>query len=332
MRNINCIICGSSQRNFKYKYEIGNNVFFLVRCKNCGLFYTFPQPIPEQIVELYPEHYYSYLPYRARKFLSKGKGLSLISKVKISIKRQILNKCYHYFPGQENRTFLLPRILLNIIKYCFVIFPPFVPNGRILDVGCGSGEYLFVINQLGWDTYGLEINEKAAAYARSKGLNVITGETLDAAQLPSEYFDVVRFNHVLEHFPDPVGALRESYRILKSGGFLLITVPNVNSIEMDLFGKYCWQLVIPEHLFHFSSDSLKKLLDKAGFRVERIEYLPYIEIIGNLKRLIIRNPGKKSFFVQHKSAAAVKNLLMLPLGYFFAVLKKSNTISILARK
>lgn len=330
MNPIKCVICGSDSREILYKINDIN--FYVVKCRICNLFYTFPQPDTKSF---YPDNYYSYSHYPAKKFLSVEQ-LGFLSKVKISIKKQILNECYGYFKNGNRRIlFSIPKFILNYMKYYFVIFPPFIKEGKLLDVGCGSGEYLFVIQQLGWDVYGIELSEKAASYARDKGLKVITGAIIENGHYPSEYFDIVRFNHALEHFPDPVSTLKESHRILKNNGLLLITAPNVNSIERDIWGKYCWQLQMPEHLFHFSENSLKKLLDKTGFRVKKIEYLPYAEVRGNVYNFIENIFGPKSYlinFLNFKSIKLLNRILQVPLGYLFSLFKKSNTISVYANK
>lgn len=163
-------------------------------------------------------------------------------------------------------------------------------NPRILDVGCGAGFFLEVAKKEGWDIYGTEISEFASEYARCNlGLNVITGE-LQKIKFENEFFDVITLWHILEHIPYPLDFLSEILRIMKKDGILIIEVPNIGSYISSLVLED-WELLAPkEHLFYFTEDTLKKLLEKVGFKIFKIEsYLwtsPFIIIYHILKRKI----------------------------------------------
>jgi SAM-dependent methyltransferase len=141
-----------------------------------------------------------------------------------------------------------------------------------LDVGANDGFFLHLARQSGWDVQGVEIAESAAAYAREVfDLDVFVGQ-LTEANFPDQAFDVVTFWHVLEHVHDPLGHLQETYRILKPGGLLIVEVPNISSWQARLFGARWRALDTPRHLYHFSPDSLKAMLQKAGFMCFRVGY------------------------------------------------------------
>ena len=98
---------------------------------------------------------------------------------------------------------------------------PRIKKGKILDVGCGSGDTLALLKKLGWDVYGLEIDKNAVKVARERGLvNVKLGGYEKIASFPNNYFDSIRLYHVIEHIPDPRACLKLIYKKLKPGGRL----------------------------------------------------------------------------------------------------------------
>lgn len=146
---------------------------------------------------------------------------------------------------------------------------------KILDIGCGSGRWLYKQKTIGNDVYGVEISQNAVKIANEMGLNVFLGN-LEAAEFANDFFDLVRMNHVLEHLFDPLEFLKEVKRILRKGGECIISVPNVESIESILL-KSSWRpLEVPRHLLHFSPSTLEKIVNKAGLKVKekRFSYFP----------------------------------------------------------
>ena len=139
-------------------------------------------------------------------------------------------------------------------------------QGTFLDVGSGIGTLLHVARKHGFTTYGVEVSEWASAYSRNeRGLNVVTG-TLQAAAYPESNFDVIVINHVLEHVDVPRRLLAEAHRILKDDGLLVVGVPNIGSI-MARIQREKWPSLRPEeHIWHFTPATLRRLLDKTGFR------------------------------------------------------------------
>ncbi len=147
-------------------------------------------------------------------------------------------------------------------------------SGKILDVGCGDGSFLYYAKKEGYEVYGIEISEFAAKYAKEKyGLTVLNC-TLESTDFKNNYFDVITFWHTLEHLNQPDLAIKKAHDLLKPEGFLVVAVPNIN----DIIGqKFFWllhrqyhKLYTPEsiepHLYHFSSTTLKLLLMKCGFK------------------------------------------------------------------
>lgn len=145
------------------------------------------------------------------------------------------------------------------------MYIPACPQGSLLDVGCGNGQFLQNMKNLGWEVKGVEIDERAVTTARKfLGLDVISG-TLENAQFPDNFFDIVTVSHVIEHLYDPINFLGECRRVLKPGGKLVLLTPNINSFCHKMF-KQSWRGVeIPRHLMLFSLPTLEACARKAHF-------------------------------------------------------------------
>jgi 2-polyprenyl-3-methyl-5-hydroxy-6-metoxy-1,4-benzoquinol methylase len=238
---VGCNLCGSLSsdiifkgRDIKYK-TVG--CFNVVKCRNCGLIYTNPRPVNSLISNYYPNEYWE----------MDNKTENIETKFK-----EIAHK------------------FINKISYKITIPPK--PGGKILDVGCGDGSGLLKLKEAGWETYGVEISDLAAQYARENyDLNVFTGIVEDA-MFDDEFFDAIILSHVVEHLYDPKSTLNEINRILKNGGMLVLGLPNVNSFEAKNFKKYWVGWDLPRHLYHFSPRSIKSLLNKTGFDFIEIKY------------------------------------------------------------
>lgn len=145
-------------------------------------------------------------------------------------------------------------------------------GGRLLDVGCNDGLFLYLAAQAGWEAKGVEMAESSAAYAREVlKLDVFTGQ-LTEVNFPAQHFDIVTFWHVLEHLHDPLRELREANRIMKPDGLLVVEVPNIASWQARLFSTNWRALDVPRHLYHFSPASLPAVLAAAGFTCFKTSY------------------------------------------------------------
>jgi SAM-dependent methyltransferase len=140
----------------------------------------------------------------------------------------------------------------------------------VLDVGCGAGGNLKTLQDQGWEPYGIEISDVAAAHARELVTGNIHTGTLESAPFPPQSFDLILMSHSLEHLPSPVDALRRVHRLLKDDGLLVVSVPNVNSLEFKLFGRWWLQLDPPRHFYHFDKRSLSGFFTQAEFQLHRV--------------------------------------------------------------
>ncbi len=145
-------------------------------------------------------------------------------------------------------------------------------KGRVLDVGCGRGFMLATLRARGFEVEGAELNETAARHARATlGISVHVGSLLDGPHSAGAY-EVVIFWHSLEHFADPLAAIARARTLLAPGGFLVIAVPNSDSIEASLFGGDWFHLDVPRHYAHFGTRSLRLALEREGFAPRTISH------------------------------------------------------------
>ncbi|HYL80321.1 MAG TPA: class I SAM-dependent methyltransferase [Candidatus Acidoferrum sp.] len=138
--------------------------------------------------------------------------------------------------------------------------------GRLLDVGCGFGAFVARMRERGWDAVGLDPSRTAVAAATDRGRPVRLG-TLDGVQSARGVYDVVTMFYVLEHLPDPLGALRKASHILAPGGMILIRVPHTTPIVRLLapLGLGGTLYDPPFHLYDFSPSVLREMLRLTGF-------------------------------------------------------------------
>ena len=151
-----------------------------------------------------------------------------------------------------------------MLKRKFYYLPRYLPQGRALDIGAGSGKYLNLLKELGWDTYGLEMNEEAYAGIVQQGHKGYLGK-IEAVELPESYFDFVSVCEVMEHLYRPREALRKIHSCLKPGGSIFLSTPNMNSFLAKLMRPYWFQLDTPRHQQLFNPKNLKILLERCGF-------------------------------------------------------------------
>jgi len=244
MEETTCNLCGADNAELVYveKDRLMKlpGSFRLVRCRQCGLFYLNPRPTPEEMGSYYPQEY---IPYAVAQEHSRTR-------------MHYLNRSY----GNQKRARAIGALRPQ--------------GGKLLDVGCASGEFLHIMGQVGiWDVEGLDISLDATQVARERyGLRVFIGE-LKTAAYPTASFDVVTLWDVIEHLHDPKSTLDEVQRILKPGGLLVMSTPNLQSWDARLFGPYWAGLDAPRHLFVFSPQTLGRLLNVTGFRVDRMRNL-----------------------------------------------------------
>jgi 2-polyprenyl-3-methyl-5-hydroxy-6-metoxy-1,4-benzoquinol methylase len=232
VETVACILCGSydAELLFVGRDRIHNipGEFNVVRCRTCSLVYLNPRPSWDELQKFYPVDYVGY-------------NLEEASALKKLIRRG---------------GWLKKRRLVEKWKR----------EGAILDIGCGTGEFLQIMMRTGkWQVFGLEPNVHAALYAaQTTGADIFCGR-LEEAEYPNHFFDVITMWHVLEHMHDPINTLKKVHNILKHDGILIIAVPILDCLDARLFGPYWSGYDVPRHMFTFSKTTLFKVLMASGF-------------------------------------------------------------------
>lgn len=168
---------------------------------------------------------------------------------------------------------LMGNVLAKLLQYTKIQkIVSFKNKGRILDVGCGDGGFLLHFKERGWEVYGVDISEASYKLASEKIRWGIFNCELEDCHFPDRYFDVITLNHVLEHMLDPSGELREVHRILKDDGILLISTPNIDSLQFKICKERWLGLDLPRHIYHYSPGTITAILEKSGFNIVGIAY------------------------------------------------------------
>lgn len=191
-------------------------------------------------------------------------------------KKEDLGEFYNkYFP-EESEDLWKKQMLYVFKKEGLYWIKKNKKKAKVLDVGCGYGFFLKLMNDNGYETFGVEPSKQAVKSARDiLGLNVWEG-ILSGVELPEDYFDIVTFWYVLEHIPDPLEHLSMVYRLLKEKGLIIIRIPNMNiNIDRILYrfgplGKRFFLINPPRHLYDYSPLVIKKMLAKSNFQIKKI--------------------------------------------------------------
>jgi len=152
----------------------------------------------------------------------------------------------------------------------FRYLPKPTQGQRLLDIGCGNGDFLVGAREAGWQVSGVEPDPKAADAARQRGVDVTVG-TVDLLAGESDCFDAITLSHVIEHVHEPKQLLQAVQRLLKPGGIVYIDTPNIQSHGAELFRQNWRGIETPRHLVLFNPASLTGLLSATGFRDIKIE-------------------------------------------------------------
>ncbi len=216
--------------------------FRVARCSSCGFLFTSPRPMRADLKRLYETYY---VDHESSSALDQSHLKSEL------IHRPSLRRLYHSLFG---------NYLAAMLREA---------RGRVLDIGCGTGNILKEMEALGLDAYGIEPNPKAAEACAKKGLRVVQG-TLEETRFQENSFDTVILWHVIEHVPSPSSLLDAIYPILKPGGQVFICCPNAESYMAAMFKPFWAGWHMPFHFSHFTPETMKSLILKKSFQPVRI--------------------------------------------------------------
>lgn len=249
-------------RDFLYGVE---GTFYVSECENCGLWFQNPRPVLDRLTNLYPEDYSPHnqpLPARARTPIARKKTGYL--------RRRLGYKHLRHVDRQRfDRTSLLP-IWFWDWYFGVKLIPYYVPDGRLLEMGCASGVQLSFFRDLGWEhLYGIELTPRAAEAAKQRGFPVKCGPVETAIEgYPDGYFDVVYSTMVLEHLYDPFRVAHRVAQKLKPGGQFLFSTVVRDSLDVRLYGAYSRCFDLPRHLVYFEEADVYQMLEPCFEQVE----------------------------------------------------------------
>jgi SAM-dependent methyltransferase len=231
--------------------------------RGCRSLWLDPRPTRGDIGKAYA-HYYTHGEGRTDSLIKRA--VKLLSRERAAVRFAIessrfpwpvahaLNAGARIYPGLTEHLDLMTRYL-----------PPPVGVGHLLDVGCGDGEALDILRDIGWTVTGVELDPNAVSAAKRRMLDVRQGD-LHSAGFADQSFDAVTSSHVIEHVHDPLAMLCESRRILKPGGKIVVVTPNAEAWTHAKYERDWLALDPPRHLMVLTASSLASLARQAGLR------------------------------------------------------------------
>ena len=271
-----CPICSSMERICLYTglqdkvFQVAPGQWSLWQCSACGSAYLDPRPTRDTIAHAY-ESYYTHHTATVKAPYSEINTLR-------QWRRRLVNGYTNWrFSTRESPASRVGPLLHWVLPIRYRLEHEYrhlwrrVPSGgRVLDIGCANGAFLQIAKTCGWQVTGVEPDPQSAANARTMGLDVHLGG-LDVFDDQSELFDIITICHVIEHVHEPMQVLADIHRLLKPGGQLWLETPNMESIGHRVYRSDWRGLEPPRHLCLFSSASLRRALNRTGFRmIERL--------------------------------------------------------------
>ena len=212
--------------------------FKIYECHNCGLLFTDPRPGKDKIGEYY--------------------------------------KSEEYYSHQENKKGFIPKLYERVktvnLKHKYKIATEGKATGKMLDIGCGVGDFLHTAEQQGWKCMGVEPSEDAKAIAEKRiKAEIISSENLE--KIADETFDVITMWHVLEHVDDLRWQVAQLQRLIKNDGRIVIAVPNYKSYDASYYKEKWAAYDVPRHLNHFNKNTLVKIFKSNGLTLKSCDKL-----------------------------------------------------------
>jgi len=235
-----CPICGQSDL-VSFAFQRNGNAIH--SCQRCALEFLFPQPADDTLSSIYSNSYF------------------LGSKDKVSVRRQ------------EALKRATAKLYLDAIAPFVHMLKP-----KLLEIGCGSGDFLIEARSRGFEVEGLEYSDHAAMDANTRlGCSVVRVGSPEKKSLPTNEYDVIAAFDVIEHLRDPRQSLSDLHAALKSGGLLAVVTPSLDSWSRHLLGRH-WMEYKTEHLTYFSRRSLTQLFRATGF--DTVHFFPNYKVLS----------------------------------------------------
>lgn len=242
-----CDLCGSKMIKSLYEFEMSK----VVRCQACNLLFTYPRTTEEEMERIFSS-------------------------------REL---CDRLFPELKNYDECFTKEGNTVVcTYLDALeeIGAWGRRGKILDVGCGRGDFLKLAAQKGWESYGLDFSRPSADYAKKNfGIDVLAAK-FEEAKFDDNFFDAVTMWDYLEHTKSPAEVLKKLNAITKKGSIVVIASPNMDSLLEKIAG-FCYRISFKKiksplakqypfsHSYHFTVSTLSKYLEKSGFKIIKIK-------------------------------------------------------------
>lgn len=273
-----CPVCGSADRTLLHENLIdrwfhapGRWTMYL--CGSCAAGYLDPRPNQATIGLAYA----NYLTHQ-----SEAANASSDNRLALRLRNGYLNTKYGYHMAPASRlgylvmNLLPPPLRLEWDHYARHLSKPRPGHNKLLDVGCGNGEFLARARWQGWDVHGIDFDDVALSRARATGIPVVQG-AIEPSAFPSSSFDVITSHQVLEHVHSPIAFLKTLFTWLKPGGTVWLGTPNIASTLHSAFGADWYCLHPPHHLTIFSAQSLITTMSSCGFTKAKLIPRGYLD-------------------------------------------------------
>ncbi len=237
---IECPVCKGNELSLFLSckdYTVSRETFSIEKCKSCGFNFTNPRPTSSEIGK-----YYESEDYISHSNTNKG----------------IINRIYQ---GVRKYTIQKKVALINsFVKET---------DKNILDIGCGTGEFLNACKNDGWNAQGIEPSLNARKLAIDN-YGLVVSEEAFLKNLKPACFDIITMWHVLEHVHELNTRVDELKRLLKNNGAIIIAVPNRSSYDATFYKEYWAGYDVPRHLYHFVPETMKMLLKNHGLEMANL--------------------------------------------------------------
>jgi len=217
-----------------FEYHTATDTYVAMCCPGCGLVFLDPRPADSELDRIYPSEYHA--------FNFSEEDFGLIHRIRSRLEAR------------------------RLLRWCSKL----PSTARILDIGCGDGFHLDLLRRFGspgWQLHGVDTNEAAIRAAQARGLDATAGE-VESLDVGRSGFDLILLIMTIEHVGDPRRMLGEAYRLLNSGGRLVVVTDNSSALDARLFrGGFWGGYHFPRHWNLFNRQSLGRLAEFVGFEV-----------------------------------------------------------------
>lgn len=313
METIACKVCGKENwipvvEGRDYLHDLPG-LFTICRCGDCGFMATNPRPDAEEILAYYPEEYG---PYQLN-----------VSRVEKMVAHR--RKHPFLFGLVDPRIFLVGR---ENCQKCAL---------SVLEIGCGAGNFLYELKLRYplWHLRGSDFSVKSIETLKTKGIEAYVSD-LQTLPESDQSQDIVYAFMIIEHLHYLEKTLAEVKRVLKDDGRFVVAVPNIASWQFRLFGRHAYILHLPAHLYHFTEETLTKVMKAHGFAVEEVVYHRTLQdssfsLCNAIKESSLPE-GLQKVLLGVFRWRTLYHFLTLPLAYLQAWTKQSPTMTLIFKK